>query len=195
MKKIILGITGSSASGKSTLMRFLTKEKNALQVVTATSRQPRSNEKDQVDYYFLTNNDFLNHAENFLEINQRYDYYYGTPWNSLEKTLDTTDIAVIVLDSRGVTFFKEHFKDHPTLAFYSIYLETDNIKNQFMRMVERGDSTATINQRIKTAKNENEYEAPELTDLSLNVFEDNQWQQKLVTFIETIEHTNQNKKD
>ena len=186
MKKTILGITGSSASGKSTVTRLLTTEKNAQQVITATSRQPRLNEKDQVDYHFLTDADFIEHPENFIEVNQRYDYYYGTPWHSLEETLAQTDLATIVLDQRGVAFFRNHFKNHPTINFYSLYLETDNLKNQFMRMVARGDSTTTINQRIKTAKNENEYEIPEQTDLVLNVFEETDWQEKLLNFLSEI---------
>lgn len=80
-KGIIFTFTGPSGTGKNTVMNALMAKDSCLQYfVTATTRKPREYEKDGVDYFFLTKEDFTKRVENgdFLEWSEHYDNFYGT---------------------------------------------------------------------------------------------------------------------
>ena len=79
--KLII-FSASSGSGKSTLINYLMAEMNCFEFsISATSRLPRGDEKNSVEYYFLTPDEFRNKisANDFLEWEEVYkDKYYGT---------------------------------------------------------------------------------------------------------------------
>ncbi len=58
MKIKIIALFGQSASGKDTLAKILAKQDNVFEIVSCTTRPMRDYEKDGVDYYFLTTEDF-----------------------------------------------------------------------------------------------------------------------------------------
>ena len=79
--KLII-FSAPSGSGKSTIINFLLKQNLNLHFsISATSRAPRGTEKDGVEYYFLTPDEFRARiaAGDFLEYEEVYtDKYYGT---------------------------------------------------------------------------------------------------------------------
>jgi len=79
---LMLVLSSPSGAGKTTLSRRLLKsETNLAMSVSATTRPARPNEKDGVDYYFVTKERFESmHADGeFLEHATVFDYRYGTP--------------------------------------------------------------------------------------------------------------------
>ena len=83
-KQIIVAICGKSASGKDTLAKGLAKH-NTLKnyshlIVSDTTRPPRDYEINDIDYHFITTNQFLSniHHEKYLETTSFRGWYYGT---------------------------------------------------------------------------------------------------------------------
>ena len=79
---LLIVISGPSGVGKGTVCQALLKQKADLVVsVSKTTRQPRAGEKDGVNYFFVTPEEFQQSIADgdFLEYACVYDHYYGTP--------------------------------------------------------------------------------------------------------------------
>ena len=86
--KLII-FSAPSGSGKSTIINYLLKQNlNLAFSISATSRQPRGNEKNGIEYYFLSPEDFKQKIANneFLEYEEVYtDKFYGTLKSEIER--------------------------------------------------------------------------------------------------------------
>ena len=98
-----VAIAGNIGAGKTTLARKLMKEfDDVVLSVSATTREPRPNETDGVDYHFRSESDFrqMIAGREFLEWAKVFDRYYGTPRADtvaqLVNSLDTN-----IMPSRG----------------------------------------------------------------------------------------------
>ena len=89
--KLII-FSAPSGSGKSTIINYLLKQDLHLRFsISATSRAPRGTEKNGVEYYFLTPEEFRSRIANgdFLEYEEVYtDKYYGTLKSEVERILN-----------------------------------------------------------------------------------------------------------
>lgn len=89
---MLIILTGKTASGKDTIKSvILEKYPNFKKVITTTSRTPRVNEKNNVDYYFLTREQFKNkiNSGEFAEYVEYGGNLYGTYKKELEQSLNT----------------------------------------------------------------------------------------------------------
>ena len=80
-KNLVIIISSPSGAGKTTVTnKLLRKIKNSYLSISCTTREPRKNEKNGVDYFFLKKADFLKLKKNkkFLETAKVFDHYYGT---------------------------------------------------------------------------------------------------------------------
>ena len=107
---LLIIISGVSGVGKSEVMkRLLTyPELNIQKLITTTTRPPRTGEINGQDYYFVSREEFLKSIKNnqFLEHIEYNNNYYGTSLNSLEKSLLTKNILLII-DVRGFQKIKQ----------------------------------------------------------------------------------------
>ena len=82
-KTIAIVISGPSGVGKSTIIKefMILQKEDFIESVSATTRNKRENEIDNVNYIFLDKNEFLKMQNNdeFLEYTKNFDNYYGTP--------------------------------------------------------------------------------------------------------------------
>jgi len=104
MKKTILVFSGPSGAGKSTLIKYLLDNlKSADLTVSCTTRSPRSNEKDGVDYDFITHEKFesLITQNEFIEYVNCYGNKYGTLKKSVNAVLEKNNICILDLDFEG----------------------------------------------------------------------------------------------
>ena len=141
-----------SGSGKSTIINYLlTQNLNLHFSISATSRSPRGNEKDGVEYYFLTPEQFrakINEGE-FLEYEEVYtDKFYGTLKSEVERILNEGNNVVFDVDVVGGCNIKNYYGDKAL----SIFIQPPSIEALCDRLVGRGtDSMDVIENRLTKA--------------------------------------------
>ena len=97
MKHRLYIISGPSGVGKGTLVKLLLKEDESLALsVSCTTRKPREGEKDGVDYFFLTKEEFLKRVEEdgFLEYDEHFGNYYGTPKSFVREQMKSKSVIL-----------------------------------------------------------------------------------------------------
>ena len=141
-----------SGSGKSTIINYLlTQNLNLHFSISATSRSPRGNEKDGVEYYFLTPEQFrakINEGE-FLEYEEVYtDKFYGTLKSEVERILNEGNNVVFDVDVVGGCNIKNYYGDKAL----SIFIQPPSIEALRDCFVGRGtDSMDVIENRLTKA--------------------------------------------
>ena len=110
--KLII-FSAPSGSGKSTIINYLLKQNLHLRFsISATSRAPRGTEKDGVEYYFLTPDEFRARiaAGDFLEYEEVYtDKFYGTLKSEVERILTEGDNVIFDVDVVGGCNIKNYY--------------------------------------------------------------------------------------
>jgi len=94
---ILLIVSGPSGAGKGTLVkRLLEKEPNLELSVSCTTRLPRKGECDGKDYFFLRREEFERRirANDFLEYDEHFGNYYGTPKSFVLNRLQTKSVLL-----------------------------------------------------------------------------------------------------
>ena len=153
-KPIIL-ITAPSGAGKTSITKYLLQEFPSLSFsISATTRLPRGNEQDGVDYYFLSLSDFQKKiAENaFLEWEMVYEgKYYGTLLSELDRMWDLGLVPLLDIDVKGAIHVQQKFPDS-TLSFF---IEAPSLEALETRLRGRGTDTE---ENIQTRLNKAQYE-------------------------------------
>ncbi|HBB05945.1 MAG TPA: hypothetical protein DCZ41_05155 [Firmicutes bacterium] len=137
-------LVGASASGKTALSAFLRKEYHFTKTVTYTTRKPRMNEVNGVDYHFVSNEVFKDMEKNaeFVETT----FYNGNFYGSAKS--DISDNKVLIVDPSGLLAYKS--LKNPSIV--SFYLEA-NEETRIARMKERSDTNVCIRARLENDKN------------------------------------------
>jgi guanylate kinase len=108
-KGALLVISGPSGSGKGTVLKELFKiSENIFFSVSATTRNPRPNEVDGVNYFFRTKDQFIKSIENneMLEFAEYCKNYYGTPKYNVEQKLNEGYNVILEIEVQGATQIK-----------------------------------------------------------------------------------------
>ena len=139
--KIII-IAAPSGAGKTSVVRHLLKvmpEQLSFSISAAT-RKPRNNEKDGVDYYFLSVEDFEARikADAFVEWEMVYEgKYYGTLKKEVERIWSEGKAPLLDVDVKGGLHVQEKFRGQ-TL---SLFIEPPSIEELERRLRSRGTET------------------------------------------------------
>ena len=154
MGKLII-FSAPSGSGKSTIINYLlTQPLDLAFSISATSRPPRGKERNGVEYFFLTPDEFRQHiaAGDFLEYEEVYeDRFYGTLKAQVEKQLDAGQNVVFDVDVVGGCNIKQHYGDRAL----SIFIQPPSIEELRHRLEGRGtDAPDVIESRIAKAEYE-----------------------------------------
>ncbi len=149
--KLII-FSAPSGSGKTTLVHYVMARIPHLAFsVSATSRPPRPGEKDGVDYYFLTVEEFKQKIrENaFVEWEEVYEnQFYGTLRSEVEKIRDRGDSVVFDVDVKGGISIK---KLYGSLAL-SIFVKPPSLQVLEERLRHRStEDEKSIRKRLKRA--------------------------------------------
>ena len=119
MAKLII-FSAPSGSGKSTIINYLlTQNLNLAFSISATSRPPRGTEKDGVEYFFLTPDEFRRRIANdeFLEYEEVYqDRFYGTLKEQVEKQLAAGQNVVFDVDVVGGCNIKKFYGERAAIV-------------------------------------------------------------------------------
>ncbi len=110
----IIAISAPSGTGKTSIVRRIINEIPGLVFsVSATTRKKRENEKDGVDYFFITEEEFqekINNCE-FVEWEKVYDYYYGTFKSVIEENINKGRSVILEVDVNGALSIKKIYPD------------------------------------------------------------------------------------
>lgn len=152
-KGLLIVVSGPSGAGKDTICQKLIKDdSNIWMSVSMTTRKPRPLEKDGVDYFFVSKEDFLNKINNntFLEYASYNDNYYGTPKDKVEEKLNEGKDVILVIDINGAVSIK---KIIPSALFIFIMPpDMETLKNRLIG--RKTESKDKVVQRFITAYNE-----------------------------------------
>ncbi|NGX35724.1 MAG: Guanylate kinase [Candidatus Anoxychlamydiales bacterium] len=145
-------MSAPSGTGKTTLTRMLTDEFDCvIESVSFTTRKPRKEEIEGVDYFFVSVEEFEKKIKNdeFLEYAKVFDHYYGTSKKFVEQKLSEKKHVVLVIDTQGAMKLKGKID-----ATY-IFISPPSIGELKTRMNIRNDQTdAEIEKRLEWANKE-----------------------------------------
>ena len=137
-------LVGASASGKTELSKFLFHHFDYKKCVTTTTRPPRINEVDGIDYHFLTKKRFqeLILQDAFFEVTQYQNHYYG-----IQKK-DVFTKGVVIVDPSGANTLIDKLDDR----VFVIYVHaTKHMRKR--RMKKRKDDDELIQKRLSNDEN------------------------------------------
>lgn len=157
MKGKMLIVSAPSGSGKSTIVNWLMQEHPELNMhfsISCTSRAPRGQEQNGVEYFFLTPEEFREKIQNdeFVEYEEVYtDRYYGTLKSQVDKQLAAGENVVFDVDVHGAMNIKKAYGDRAL----SLFIQPPSIEELRRRLNGRGtDAPEVIEQRIARAEYE-----------------------------------------
>jgi guanylate kinase len=149
----IFVVSGPSGSGKSTLIREVRQKVPDLGYsISHTSRPPRGQERNGVEYHFVSKESFQKMIESgeFVEWAEVYKDLYGTSVSSLRSQITNGLDVIMDIDVQGGRNIKEHFKDAVL-----IYVFPPSLEILEKRLRDRGtDDEKAIRARLHTATKE-----------------------------------------
>ena len=138
-ENIMVILSSPSGAGKTTITKKIQqKYKNFKISVSLTTRSPRSNEIDGIDYHFVSQDKFKKYInENkFYEYAKIFENYYGTLKESVDKTILQNDI-IFDIDWQGTKQLSK-FKNLNLIKIYLITNDKAELKN---RLIKRNQNT------------------------------------------------------
>ncbi len=154
MENRVFVITGAAGSGKTTVRNYLHDHFNMTKVITHTTRPPRSNERNGVDYYFETRQSFA--KNHYLESVEYAGNLYGSSYEGLQNAWKQTPFACIVLDTAGAITYQQKLGTKAVI----IFLKVGDTQELQERMMVRGDDTAMVAKRVKSPEYHRDLEMP-----------------------------------
>ena len=149
----LLILSGPSGCGKSSLVAEVLKKHDAYFSISTTTREIRDGEKEGVNYFYVTKEEFEKDIEegNFLEWANVHGNYYGTSIKPVLKALKEDKLVIFDIDVQGHEIVKKKFP----LLTTSVFITTPTQKELEKRLISRGtDLKEVIQKRLKNAKEE-----------------------------------------
>lgn len=150
---ILFVLSGPSGVGKGTVRKCLFEQNPKLKYsISVTTRQKRPGEKDGVDYFYKTKEQFeqLIEQNQLIEYAQYVDNYYGTPREYVEKMLDKGYDVFLEIEVEGALQVKESFSEG-----VFIFLYPPSFADLKKRITKRGtESAELVNYRLNKAAKE-----------------------------------------
>lgn len=148
----LIVFSAPSGCGKGTMLAEILKDKNFYCSISATTRNPRENEVDGVNYYFLKKEDFEKKiADNeFLEYACYCDNYYGTLVSEVESKLNEGINVILEIEVQGAMKIRSL---RPDALF--IFISPPSVDELRRRLRKRGtESEEVIEKRVSQAERE-----------------------------------------
>ena len=154
-QKIII-LTAPSGAGKTSITHYLlNKFPNDLAFsISAATRPSRGVEKNGIDYYFISEEEFTNkiQQEEFIEWEMVYEgKYYGTLKSELQRIWNENKTPLLDIDVKGAIHVQQQYPEN-TLA---LFIEPPSIEELKKRLASRGtDDEDSLNARVNKASYE-----------------------------------------
>ena len=153
----IITISAPSGSGKTTLCKALRKvREDILWSVSFTTREPRKNEKNGLDYHFVSKNEFKQRIKekDFIEWQNVHGNYYGTSRLTFKDAIKENKILLFEVDVKGALSLKENNPENT----FTIFILPPSLEDLRLRLIKRGsDTKERIGIRLNRFKEEMKY--------------------------------------
>lgn len=145
-----------SGSGKTTIIKHVLSTFEYLNFSTsATTRKKRSSEVDGIDYFFLTEKEFLEKIDKdeFLEWENFYGYYYGTLKKVVFEKIDEGFSIIVDVDVKGAVNIKKRYSN--AVLIFILPPSIEELKNRLLN--RKTESEEDLSKRIERAEMELNY--------------------------------------
>ena len=158
MSNKVVIFSAPSGSGKSTIVNHILKRHPEMEFsVSATSRAPRGQEKNGVEYNFFTVDEFrkMIAEDKFVEFEEVYaGSYYGTLKSEVQRIWDKGHVIIFDVDVKGGVNLKKYFGEKAL----SVFIQAPSVEELRKRLIARGtDSAEAIEKRVAKAAEEMTY--------------------------------------
>lgn len=162
-KPLFIVMSAPSGCGKSTLIDMLLQEyHDIVYSISCTTRAPRGEEEDGLDYHFLSKERFeqLIGEGAFLEYAKVHDNYYGTLKAPIVEVLAEGNSMILDIDVQGAAKVREHVRALPNtdalkIGYVDIFINPPSMEELRERLERRGtDTAAVIEKRMNNAEGE-----------------------------------------
>jgi len=153
VKPLLIVLSGPSGVGKDAVLARMKGSDYPLKYITTlTTRPRRPNERDEIDYHFVSMERFQDMIANneLLEWANVYGNYYGVPKDEVKQALDKGQDIMVKVDVQGAATIK---KILPQAIF--IFLMPPSLEELLKRLKQRHtESASDLDLRLKTAEEE-----------------------------------------
>jgi guanylate kinase len=162
-KPLFIVLSAPSGCGKSTLIDMLLQEySDIVYSISCTTREPRGEEEDGLDYHFLTKERFeeLLKENAFIEHALVHGNYYGTLKSPISEVLAEGNSMILDIDVQGAAKVRDYVRSLPNtdamkIGYVDIFINPPSLEELRDRLVGRGtDSPQTIEKRLMNAEGE-----------------------------------------
>jgi len=147
-------LSSPSGAGKTTITKKISQKYPNIKIsISHTTRKPRPNEIDGVDYHFVNKEKFekLINENNFYEHAKIFDNYYGTSKNSVNKLHQENYDVVFDIDWQGT----QQLSKYKELNLIKIFILPPDKKELKKRLVNRNqDNSKTVEKRLRQYEND-----------------------------------------
>ena len=169
-KPLFIVLSAPTGCGKSTLIDMLLQEyPDICYSISCTTREPRGEEEDGLDYHFKTKERFeeLIKEDAFIEYAKVHDNYYGTLKAPIQEVLAEGNSMILDIDVQGAAKVRDYVRALPNtdpmkIGYVDIFINPPSMEELRRRLEGRGtDAPAVIEKRLANAEGEmaraNEY--------------------------------------
>ena len=154
LNKIII-ISSPSGAGKTTICKKLLKSIKDINLsISYTTRQKRINEKHGKDYYFISNEKFINLKKNnfFIETAKVFNHYYGSPYQNIINSFKKNKSILFDIDWQGANKLRKKYSKDDIIDFFILPPNKAELRK---RLNKRGrDNKKEIQIRLSLALTE-----------------------------------------
>lgn len=153
-KTKLIVISAPSGTGKTSVIKEILKlnQDKIIFSISATTRKKRFNEIDGEDYFFLTKEEFEKKIDNneFIEWEQIYDDYYGTPKSEIERARKENKHILFELDVNGSLKLKKMYPE--AILIFIVPPSIEELENRLRK--RNTETPESFQKRIERAKME-----------------------------------------
>ena len=162
-KPLFIVMSAPSGCGKSTLIDMILQEYgDIVYSISCTTREPRGEEEDGLDYHFKTRERFeqLIAEDAFIEYAQVHGNYYGTLKAPIREVLAEGNSMILDIDVQGAAKVRDYVRSLPNndpmkIGYVDIFIMPPSMEELRARLEGRGtDSPAVIEKRLANAEGE-----------------------------------------
>ena len=131
-KGVMVILSSPSGAGKTTLVKLLSEENKYKISISHTTRKPRLNEKNGIDYFFVEKKKFKEMINNdeFLEYAEVFNNYYGTTNKNVFLNLDKGINMVFDIDWQGTEKIVSKQLNYKLISFFILPPSRDELLNR-----------------------------------------------------------------